>query len=410
MKKVEILDKIMGSGKTLQIIKWMADNPDERYLYITPLLSEIDEGTGRLQELNFSVPKAEEGSNKTEDFLLLLIKGVNIACTHSLYMRMSEDHLQAIRDNEYIVIIDEELPVLESFTGCSQSDIEWLKNNDCISIDAEDGKLLWVNDKHVGDEHKYLRLKMLCDKQEIFVCKGSLRFILIHLPVVLFEAAKRTIVLTYLFKGNILDCFLRLKGIEAIPFTDFTVESKSKEEIRSLITLVNLPRKLSNMSLSSGWYESATAKEIGGVSKLIRNVAVKQGAKAADTMWTLPANRAAKVGSSGLTVSPNGYREFYSEGEDGQRVVHPCWIASNIRATNKYADRWLLVHAFNRFPLVPIKMYLQSVGHPLDESVFALAEMLQWIWRSRIRKGEPIVICIVNRRMRDLFQQWLDSP
>ena len=43
----------------------------------------------------------------------------------------------------------------------------------------------------------------------------------------------------------------------------------------------------------------------------------------------------------------------------------------------------------------------------LDEDAYALSEMLQLIWRSRIRKGESINVYIPSRRMRELFEDWL---
>ena len=39
-----------------------------------------------------------------------------------------------------------------------------------------------------------------------------------QLPIKLFECAKEVIVLTYMFKGNVLDCFLSLKGFEGATF------------------------------------------------------------------------------------------------------------------------------------------------------------------------------------------------
>jgi len=50
---------------------------------------------------------------------------------------------------------------------------------------------------------------------------------------------------------------------------------------------------------------------------------------------------------------------------------------------------------------------MQDCGYPIEEGRFALAEMLQWIWRSRIRKGEPIKLAILPKRMRMLFKDWL---
>jgi hypothetical protein len=43
----------------------------------------------------------------------------------------------------------------------------------------------------------------------------------------------------------------------------------------------------------------------------------------------------------------------------------------------------------------------------MDKEAYALSEMVQWIWRSAIRKGEDIWIYIPSRRMRTLLQDWL---
>ena len=44
----------------------------------------------------------------------------------------------------------------------------------------------------------------------------------------------------------------------------------------------------------------------------------------------------------------------------------------------------------------------------MDDEQFALSEFLQWLWRSRIRDGLPIKVCILPKRMRKLFQDWLE--
>ena len=45
----------------------------------------------------------------------------------------------------------------------------------------------------------------------------------------------------------------------------------------------------------------------------------------------------------------------------------------------------------------------------IDIEVFALSELLQWTWRSAIRNGEPISICILSDKMLKLFQVWLSG-
>jgi len=35
--------------------------------------------------------------------------------------------------------------------------------------------------------------------------------------------------------------------------------------------------------------------------------------------------------------------------------------------------------------------------------------MVQWVFRSRIRNGEPVDLCILSKRMKQLFIEWLES-
>ena len=88
--KVEILDGIMGSGKSTSICKWMDDvftrDASERFFYVSPLLSEVQEDGGRIHKqcnhVKFVSPESIGRSSKSKHLLSLLQDGVNIACTH----------------------------------------------------------------------------------------------------------------------------------------------------------------------------------------------------------------------------------------------------------------------------------------------------------------------------------------
>ena len=41
--------------------------------------------------------------------------------------------------------------------------------------------------------------------------------------------------------------------------------------------------------------------------------------------------------------------------------------------------------------------------------LYALSALLQWVWRSRIRRSQPIKLFIPSERMRDLFKRWLTA-
>ena len=56
-----------------------------------------------------------------------------------------------------------------------------------------------------------------------------------------------------------------------------------------------------------------------------------------------------------------------------------------------------------------MKNYFLAYGVEVQEDVYALSEMIQWIWRSAIRDGEEIWVYIPSNRMRALLENWLND-
>ncbi|MGK3945709.1 hypothetical protein ABK046_46115, partial [Streptomyces caeruleatus] len=79
----------------------------------------------------FYQPKATylgnyEKQTKAEHLLTLLTEGVNIAFTHALFKSMRKEHLYYIKQQGYIVIVDEECDLIESASDYIKSgDIEF---------------------------------------------------------------------------------------------------------------------------------------------------------------------------------------------------------------------------------------------------------------------------------------------
>ena len=44
---VEVVDNVMGSSKTTECFNWINKNPNDKYIYVSPMLSEVDNG-GRI--------------------------------------------------------------------------------------------------------------------------------------------------------------------------------------------------------------------------------------------------------------------------------------------------------------------------------------------------------------------------
>ena len=85
------------------------------------------------------------------------------------------------------------------------------------------------------------------------------------------------------------------------------------------------------------------------------------------------------------------------------------FVPSNAKATNEYRHKKRLAYMTNVYLSPIIKNHLNWEATDNFDDLFALSEMLQWIFRSQIRDGKPITIYIPSERMRRLLDQWLSN-
>ena len=98
--KIEVLDAICGSGKSSHIFNYINDNPHQRYIYVTPLLSEVHERVpNTIKTSVFYQPQVVDDNSKIDNLLELLTNGDNISCTHSLFRKMTKEHLKQVDIN-----------------------------------------------------------------------------------------------------------------------------------------------------------------------------------------------------------------------------------------------------------------------------------------------------------------------
>ena len=83
------------------------------------------------------------------------------------------------------------------------------------------------------------------------------------------------------------------------------------------------------------------------------------------------------------------------------------FLAFNTKATNEHAACHNLAYCINVYANPNMLNYLNSRGAQLSQDAFALSQMIQWIWRSAIRRGEDVYLYIPSKRMRALLEQWI---
>ena len=411
--KIEVLDALMGTGKTTAIINWMKDNPQNKYLYVSPMLAEVEERIPcECASLEFVFPTTENHKTKSAHLLELLGEGCNISFTHSLFQDLTKRHLELIRKEGYVLVIDEEVGLIEPYSGVyKKGDITSLETAEHIEVDESNLGIVRWKWEDMEEDTAYSKLKRLCDLEMLYCAKRDREMMVTQLPLALVESARRTIILTYLFEGSIMESFIKLRGVTIEPFREVKLLKdpvQVKREAKQLINLCTTPtisKLTKNFTLSSGWYStSATKEQLSQLGTAIFSAYRKYPKE--DIILTMPKDSTSKRIGKTSKVNPR-YGSHKSINADS------CFLYCSCRATNEYAHKKVAIHAYNRYVNVPVKAYLQDYGSAIgavpSEDQYALSEMLQWLWRTQIRNDLPIDVYVLSRRMYKLLADWLSE-
>ena len=103
------------------------------------------------------------------------------------------------------------------------------------------------------------------------------------------------------------------------------------------------------------------------------------------------------------------------------RLKDANWIANTTRGTNDYAHCSHLIYLYDQNINPVVARWLGNSSRAFNDAyelgnssrafndAYALTELIQWVWRSRVRRGEPITLYLPSPRMRRLFEEWLVS-
>lgn len=368
------------------------------------------------------------GEGKLDSFHKMLAAGEDIATTHALFLRATPETVRLISEGGYNLVLDEELNVLQRYNDIvsnldnktvNSADVQWLKQENYISV--SDCCVEWTG--ATVDGFHYSEVERLA-KSGSLRCAGDC--LLWEFPVDVFTAFRNIYVLTYQFEGSPLSSYMKVYNL---PYEMLSVEqdaekkyhlcsykddSERRKELRGLVSvyegnLNDIGNKYN--SLSVNWYESADAAQLKEVRSIMRRYRDRLKAPSSSIMWTAP--KKGKI-SEKLTQRGFGFISKLS-GEEQQlpddsreKRKLQCFVACNARATNDFMERTNCLYLINRFPLLEVKNYFNARGCPIDDNIFSLSEMIQWIWRSAIRMGKSINLFIPSSRMRKLLLNWLD--
>ena len=84
------------------------------------------------------------------------------------------------------------------------------------------------------------------------------------------------------------------------------------------------------------------------------------------------------------------------------------WVPNTTRGTNNYAHCSYAIYLYEQNANPVLLNWLGANTKVLRDS-YALSEMVQWIWRTRVRRGEPVTVYMPSKKMRKLLNTWLSG-
>ena len=415
---IKVCDAPMGSGKTSAAIRMMNQNPDRKYLFVTPYLKEAERITACCPLLHFKEPVSYDvrtkQKTKAQNIKRLLRDGSNVVTTHALFSLFDDETIALVEKYQYTLILDEVLQVIEKIT-IDPDDVSILTEMGIIKSDV--GCLRWVGGdyKDYGDTTqagKYMDIRKMMQSGRLWEYKGNTY---IHFAdAFAFQKFRDVYILTYMFEAQDHCALFKLQNVDyqyigvdgakgEYFFTDDpTCGNKVLKGCKDKIHFVDDNR---NNDVGNNKYSLSVASYRRGSDLLcdtirrrsqymrIRGFNSGKTISSKEIMWTCFKIPAQKIRGFGL-----------SSGEKQGNFV-PC----NARAENRWSDRHYLIYLVNRFPDTMSKNFFQMHNIELNDDDFALSEMVQWIWRSAIRNGEDIWIYIPSSRMRRLLETWLEK-
>lgn len=397
MTEITVIDAIMGSGKTQYAIQHMNEaSPLDNFIFITPFLSEVERIKTSVTAHQFVEPTIFNGTSKLEDLKRLVANNRNIVSTHALFAKADDELIELLEQSGYTLILDEVMDIVESVT-IKQADIRRLQSNGDILIDEQSGQVRWTGDP--GDNSRYRDIRELAQAGNLYLFRGS--FMVWTFPPAVFKAFPKAIVLTYLFKCQMQRYYFDMfglvyesKSVEKIgdkyQLCEYDPKNERREELRSLIVVYE--GKLNDVGKGKFALSQSKLKKYDlEVLDRIRNNTANFFRRYADEA------KKDDVYLSTLkevepSLTPRGFKQSV--------------IPHNARATNEYAERRAVAYLINRFMNRDKAAFFQDNGVSVNEDLYALSELVQWLWRSRIRNGEPIHAYIPSERMRQLLDAW----
>lgn len=414
----------MGEGKTYTLIERLKKQDEyyqddgKRFLVCVPRITEQE----RIQKsVECSIPLK---GYKIENTKKLIREGRNICCTHSLFDMFDDEIFTLFNDGvfKYDLYYDEQPQFYKGVIGGTRKnnhfqddfidninyrDLGMLINQgDLISVK---NKYVWNPEKNISDSAKGIFKPLYnLSKTTDFFPYGENK-ILKHLPnslVVLtsprcFSCFDNVWVLSYLLKGSLVENYLTLHK-DIFTYEYYHVEDGMfvqgyKFKYPDGIGRISINDWKTDLcmdyKLSKSGYKNLSEDEIRGLANCFYNYMRTKKAKL-------------KIEDYIFTSYTEYEKVFHKYNKN---ISNKRFLACNTKAVNDFNSATLVGYLIDRYMNPILVNFFKSQSIRVDEELFALSEMIQFIWRANVRcKGSSntVHVFIPSERMKMIFIDW----
>jgi hypothetical protein len=403
-----IIDYPCGLGKTTALISVLERRPDLKVLVVVQTLDEVDRIVSSAPVGRLHAPEGPGPNHRTkgEQLAPLVRAGKSIVITHELYERAGTLAYQGAFTH-YKVIIDE-VPnaVTTSDLNLDPKSFKEFYIDPGYCSCREDG-LVVMTDRGLEEEE---RLKSALNKTLISnISSGRLYYdgnkhFIQTLPTSLFTHTDGVIVLTFLSEGSLF-----LKLLEKLQI-DYTV-SKSRQchqkfqqqasDNLKIHRIASLDKVSFSFSKQTSYLPKST--EVRSVRNALKNLRQRglAGVDLKNLMITCAKKNWYKRSGIGFDEAKPGLFSI-----DSRMFKGAEWLPNTTRGTNDYLHCTHAIYLYEQ-NVNPILLQWLDTNNAEFRNAYALTEMVQWLWRSQLRRGKAVDVYMPSRKMREIVERWM---
>ena len=423
----KLVDSPMGSGKTTAAInyinsmeKYYSQDSNNRVIVCVPYIEQIERWCK-----NTKLKSPKKGI-KLDQLKKFIANGENIVISHALFNMFDKEIIELLTHGKYKYDLfhDEQPQLFRGVIGGDRSGdfndsiLDNLGQFDLLNLInsgilvKEQDKFIWNEQSLYNSEKKgvFNPLKSMCSVVDLYYY-GTNKFdkscpacLILFTKPEIFNAFNNVWILSYMLKNSIVDCYFTLYSISDFEYyhiEDYQFKEGYKFEYPQGLNRILLHQGKYNLDygFSKNWYyQNGKDEVLHDIGKCcynyLRFAFGKSSWKSSDYIWT--------------TFS--GYEVGIAKGN--KNFSKTRFVPCNTKATNEYKGATAAIYLCNRYPNVMLQGFFNAKGINFDEKLFALSELLQFIFRTNIREVESeklINVLVPNKRMRELFADWLKS-